>query len=176
MSETKVEPWLRGPLPGLSPFLQPAAHAFVMALEDAEAAAAGLSDAQLWLKPGGAASAGFHLMHLAGSTDRLLTYARGERLSETQRAALAAEGATEEPRPSLSTLLEGWRNAVAHALRQLEATPESTLGEARFVGRARLPTTVLGLLVHAAEHASRHVGQLVTTVKIVKGLDLGAPQ
>ena len=164
------EPWLRGPLAGIPPLLQPAAHAFVMALEDTTAAASGLSGEQLWLRPGGAASAGFHLAHLAGSTDRLLTYARGESLSEAQRHALAAEQAPGVSLPTLEALLENWAATTRRALAQLSGTPESLLGEPRFVGRARLPSTVLGLLFHAAEHAQRHTGQLVTTVKVVRGL------
>ena len=166
----KPEPWLRGPLPAIPPLLQPAAHAFVMAFEDTTAAALPLASDELWVRPGGAASAGFHLMHLSGSTDRLLTYARGEALSVTQRRALADEQADLPERPSLETLVDRWRAAVDAALAQLAGTPESILQEPRAVGRAGLPSTVLGLLFHAAEHAQRHTGQLVTTVKIVKGL------
>jgi hypothetical protein len=91
MTSIRPEPWLRGPVPGVSPLLQPAAHAFIMSIEDCEAAVSGLTPDQLWMSPEGAASVGFHLLHLAGSTDRLLTYARGERLSEAQRAMLVAE-------------------------------------------------------------------------------------
>jgi hypothetical protein len=164
------EPWLRGPVPGIPAPLQPAAHALLLALEDVEAATCGLTDAQLWwTPPGGAASAGFHLQHLSGSTDRLLTYARGGSLSAAQRAALAAEQAHADTRPSVADLTEAWRATVDRALVQLAATPEETLQEPRYVGRARLPSTVLGLLFHAAEHAQRHAGQLVTTVKVVGG-------
>jgi hypothetical protein len=143
-----------------------------MALEDGEAAVAGLTADQLWLEPGGAASPGFHLLHLAGSTDRLLAYARGERLSEAQRAALTAENGRREPRHNVEELVAGWRTAVEGALRQLAATPEATLTDVRTVGRLQLPSTVIGLLFHAAEHAERHVGQLVTTVKIIRGLEM----
>ncbi len=163
-----MEPWLRGPAPGISPLLQPAAHAFLLALEDVETAASSLSAEQLWQRPGGAASAGFHLLHLAGSTDRLLTYARDQTLSEAQRAALAAEKTPEASGLSRDALLDTWRATVERALRQLAATPEATLGDARFVGRDRLPSTVLGLLFHAAEHTQRHTGQLVTTAMIVR--------
>jgi uncharacterized damage-inducible protein DinB len=161
------EPWLRGPVSGVPPLLQPAAHAFLHALEDVESAAADLSNEQLWRRPGGVASAGFHLMHLAGSTDRLMTYARDETLSEAQRGALAAEKSPEASGRSRDALLVAWRATVEQALRQLAATPESRLGDARYVGQARLPSTVLGLLFHAAEHAQRHAGQLVTTAKII---------
>jgi uncharacterized damage-inducible protein DinB len=147
--------------------LQPAAHAFIMALEDTTKAARRLAPADLWRRPGGAASAGFHLMHLAGSTDRLLTYARGDVLTEPQRAALAAESGESEQ--AVEALVDAWRGVVERALTQLASTPESSLTEVRLVGRARLPSTVLGLLFHAAEHAQRHTGQLVTTVRILCG-------
>jgi uncharacterized damage-inducible protein DinB len=164
------EPWLRGPLPGIPPLLQPPAHALVMALEDVSAAVTGTPFDQLWHRPGGAASIGFHLMHLAGSTDRLLTYARGESLSPTQVAALEAERELKEPYVALDVLLARWREVVQNALRQIADTPETSLLERRDVGRARLPSTVLGLIFHAAEHAQRHVGQIVTTTKIIRGL------
>ena len=89
MTVSQPEPWLRGPVPGIPTLLQPVAHAFLLAMEDIEVAVSDLTVDQLWLEPGGAASPGFHLVHLAGSTDRLLTYARGEALSASQRAALA---------------------------------------------------------------------------------------
>lgn len=169
------EPWLRGPVQGIHPLLQPAAHAFQMAMEDTERAVAGLTVDELWSSPGGVASVGFHLMHLAGSTDRLLTYARGERLSHQQRAALVAESAGERPRPSLAELLDAWQATVGRGLDQLADTPDSALLEPRSVGRAQLPSTVLGLLFHAAEHAARHTGQIVTTAKIVRELSGAKP-
>jgi uncharacterized damage-inducible protein DinB len=139
-----------------------------MAWEHSDEAVAGLDDTQAWARPGGAASVGFHLAHLAGSTDRLLTYARGELLSRTQQEALVAEARLDLERPALGRLRTEWRAAFDRALAQLAATPESSLAEPRLVGRARLPSTVLGLLFHAAEHAQRHTGQLVTTAKIVR--------
>ncbi len=140
-----------------------------MSIEDCEAAVSALTPEQLWTSPGGAASVGFHLRHLAGSTDRLLTYARGEALDGAQRTALMAE-ADRTARPAAAELLAGWRAAVDAALARLAATPEASLTDARTVGRAQLPSTVLGLIFHAAEHASRHTGQVVTTAKIVRGL------
>lgn len=172
MTATRPEPWLRGPVPNIPAPLQPAAHALIMSIEDCEAAVAGLTHDQLWSTPGGAASVGFHLRHLAGSTDRLFSYARGEQLNDAQRSALAAERDM-SARPSSSELVAGWRTAVDAALAALAATPEATLTDERKVGRAGLPSTVLGLLFHAAEHASRHTGQVVTTAKIVKGIGTG---
>ena len=139
-----------------------------MAREDVAAALSGITDEQLWLRPNGIASLGFHLAHLAGSTDRLLTYARDEPLTDLQRATLVREQAIAEHRPALATLLADWHRTVSAALEQLAATAEPTLLQPRLVGRAQLPSTVLGLLFHAAEHAARHTGQIVTTAKLIK--------
>jgi DinB superfamily len=168
MPASQPEPWLRGPLAGTPLLLQPPAHAFVMAREDTEAAASGLTREQLWMRPGGAASIGFHLAHLAGSTDRLLTYARGESLSPSQFSALHAEREVDIVRPPLNLLFEAWHATVDRAMRQIAGTPESSLLEPRTVGRSKLPSTVLGLIFHSAEHAQRHVGQIVTTAKIAR--------
>jgi len=165
---TAPECWLRGPIADVQPALQPAAHAFQQTLEDVERTAADLTEEQLWMSPGGASSVGFHLLHLAGSTDRLLTYARGEMLNDAQKAAFKAESVTKSG--AVTGLLSGVRTAIEQAMAQLRATPETALLGARAVGRAQLPTTVLGLLFHAAEHSQRHAGQVVTTVKIVRGL------
>jgi uncharacterized damage-inducible protein DinB len=163
-----AEAWLSGPVEGVDPALMPAAHAFVQTLEDVEQAVADLTTEQLWMSPGGAASIGFHLMHLTGSTDRLLTYARGLMLNDAQKAALAAEKAPTQV--EAAPLLADLRRAVDAALAQIRATPVSTLQDARAIGRAQLPTTVLGLIFHAAEHSQRHAGQVVTTAKVVRGL------
>jgi uncharacterized damage-inducible protein DinB len=165
---SQAEAWLRGPLPGIDPYLMPAAHALVQASEDLERAARGLTLEQLWARPGGAASPGFHLGHIAGVIDRLLTYARGEGLSEAQRDALAAETTPAEPPPDADALIERAQRTIAAALETYRATPRERLLEARPVGRKQLPSTVLGLYSHAAEHAMRHTGQLVTTAKIVR--------
>lgn len=162
------EPWLRGPIDGIPALLQPAAHALVLAREDVQAAVTGLTDEQLWRRPGGAASIGFHIAHLAGSTGRLMTYARGEALSDEQKASLVRERAVMETRPPLADLMRDWHAALDAAMAQLAATPESTLTHARTVGKAQLPTTVIGAIFHAAEHAARHAGQVVTTAKCVR--------
>jgi uncharacterized damage-inducible protein DinB len=141
-----------------------------MAMEDVERATEGLHEDDLWAEPGGAASVGFHLTHLAGATDRLLTYARGERLTDAQKRQLAAERPDPSERPERQVLVAAWHSAVDAAMRQLSQTSEDSLRVPRFVGRAQLPSTVLGLLFHAAEHASRHTGQIVTTCKILRGL------
>ncbi|HEY9478900.1 MAG TPA: DinB family protein [Gemmatimonadaceae bacterium] len=166
---TLPEAWLRGPLPGIDPYLMPAAHALVQASEDLERAARGLTAEQLWARPGGAAAPGFHLRHIAGVVDRLFTYARGEALSEAQREMLAAESEPGDSPPDADSLIQRAQAAIATALDTLRATPREKLLEPRAVGRKQLPSTVLGLYSHAAEHAQRHTGQLITTAKIVRG-------
>lgn len=163
------EAWLRGPIEGIPAVLQPAAHAFVLAREDVDAATHGLTDDELWQRPGGVAPIGFHLAHLAGATGRLLAYAKGAPLTDAQKQFLAYERDVMTTRPPLADLIRDWHAALDTAMAQLAATPEATLTESRTVGRAELPTTVLGAIFHAAEHAARHTGQIVTTAKVVKG-------
>jgi hypothetical protein len=160
------EVWLRGPLPDVIPELQPVVHSLMQVREEI-AGAATLPVDELWTKPGGAAPIGFHLLHLAGSLDRLLTYARGKTLNAAQRAALEAEArqdASRLPEDLVRLALE----AIDAAIVQIRATPLCTLDEAREVGRGRLPSTVLGLLFHAAEHAQRHSAQIITTRKVIR--------
>jgi uncharacterized damage-inducible protein DinB len=145
------------------------------AVEDARDATVGLTPEQLWTSPAGAASVGFHLLHLSGSTDRLLTYARGERLSDIQKETLAYERSLAEPRPALETMLRDWEQTVDRALAQLGRTPDADLDAPRGIGRMAVPSNVRGLLFHAAEHATRHVGQVITTSKIIRGLGLSGP-
>ncbi len=162
---TDPEVWLRGPLPDVIPELQPVAHSLLQVREEIVAAAS-LAPEQLWARPGGAASIGFHLMHLAGSLDRLLTYAHGNALNAAQRVALGAEAA-EDKSQTASVLVDAALGAIDRALVQVRGTPLCTLDETREVGRARLPSTVLGLLFHAAEHAQRHSAQIITMVKVI---------
>jgi len=162
------EHWLRGPVPDVPPLLQPVAHALLQAREDVARVAPDLSAAELWATPGGAASAGFHVKHLAGSLDRLLAYARGESLSPEQRAYLVAEREPGDPPLDGERLRVLAQEAIDRALAQVRATDETTLLDERRVGRAGLPSTVLGLLFHAAEHTTRHCGQLITTAKVVR--------
>ncbi len=161
-----AEAWLRGPIEGVDPWLQPAAHAFIQAGEDVGRVMADFPEDRLWLRPGGAASVAFHLRHLAGATDRLLAYARGESLTAEQLAAARAESEPQAGLPLLD-LVGAVRASFERALSQIRATPRDALLGARSVGRGGLPSTVLGLIFHAAEHATRHTGQLITTAKIV---------
>ena len=162
------EVWLRGPVPGIPALLQPVAHSLLQCREELRACVSDLSPNEIWARPSGAGSIGFHVRHAAGSLERLFTYARGERLSPVQQAALAAE-AQPDPAPDIGvTLLATFDQVVETALEQLRSTGDATLIEPRAVGRAQLPSTVLGLLFHAAEHAQRHVGQVATTRQVLR--------
>ncbi|WP_019990515.1 DinB family protein [Rudanella lutea] len=160
------EVWLRGALPHVPALLQPVAHALLQAREELNELMADFPDESLWERPAGLASVGFHLQHLTGVLDRLLTYARAEGLTPDQLAYLAAEG---KPDVSIRAggLVEAFSAQVDRALVQLRTTDEATLTEFRGVGRAGLPSTVLGLLVHSAEHTMRHLGQLLVTVRVL---------
>ena len=167
--ESIPEVWLRGPMPGIQPYLQPAAHALQQVREDIEPAVQGLTPDQLWQRPNGAGAIGFHLHHLPGSLERLLTYSRGETLSPDQMTRLASEKTVHEDRPGLDALLARLTGEIERALDYLRSLPEDALLQKREVGRKKLPSTTLGLIFHAAEHSSRHAGQIVTLVKIVRG-------
>ncbi|UOQ54817.1 DinB family protein [Hymenobacter cellulosivorans] len=162
-----LEVWLRGPLPEVPPLLQPVAHALLQAREELTALLLNFPADLLWQQPGGVASVGFHLQHLRGVLDRLLTYARGAALSPEQLEALRQEGQPASAADTAASLVAAFNEQVDKAMAQLIATPEATLTEVRTVGRAQLPSTVLGLLVHAAEHTMRHLGQLLVTARVL---------
>jgi uncharacterized damage-inducible protein DinB len=165
------EAWLSGPVPGIDPLLQPVAHALVQARREITSALAEFPDRSLWTRPAGAASVGFHLQHLAGILDRLLTYADGRGLDDAQLRFLENEGTPPGPETTVEHLLSAFDAQVETALDRLRATPSDTLIELRLVGRAGLESTVLGLLVHAAEHTMRHTGQLLVTARVVRAKD-----
>jgi uncharacterized damage-inducible protein DinB len=167
MTDRRPEVWLRGPVPGVPPLLQPVAHALMQAVEEVEAATRDFPAELLWARPAGVASVGFHLQHLAGVIDRLFTYAGGAQLNDRQREALAREGTPGEPGQDASELVLAFRARVDRAIADLRQIDPAALTEARGVGRAKLPSTVLGLLFHAAEHTQRHVGQLLVTARVL---------
>ena len=178
MDEPEI--WLCGPIDGVIPLLQPVAHSLLQSRRELSAQLPDLATAELRARPGGAASVEYHARHAIGSLDRLSTYARGEQLSDTQLAALKGEQVPDGAADLAVRLVADFDAMVSRVLRQLHETPEAVLTERREVGRARLPSTVLGLLFHAAEHTQRHLGQLATTAKIVRGArarpPVGAPR
>lgn len=161
------EVWLQGPLPNMPPLLQSVAHALMQAREEVHALMLNFPERLLWERPAGIASVGFHLQHLTGVLDRLFTYAREEMLSPEQLAALASEGKPDVANLSVQELVRRFDEQVERALAQLRTTNENTLTEKRGVGRAQLPSTVIGLFTHAAEHTMRHVGQLSVTTRVL---------
>lgn len=169
-SET-LEVWLCGPVPGVPPLLQPVAHALLQARDELNAAMQDFPPALLNERPAGVASVGFHLQHLSGVLDRLLTYARQETLSEQQFVELHAENPPLSIEPdAVQKLVQRFSNGVESALNQLKTTDETHLTEVRGVGRAQVPSTLIGVLVHAAEHTTRHLGQLLVTAKWVRSV------
>lgn len=166
MTTPSPEVWLRGPVEGVPPLLQPIAHALLQATEEVKKIMLDFPDDLLWQRPANVASVGFHLQHITGVLDRLSTYASARPLNEEQTGYLLAEG--KETSVTVQELVNRLEQKVNEVIRQLKSTDQSALTEHRSVGRKALPSTVMGLLFHAAEHTMRHVGQLLVTAKIVK--------
>lgn len=161
------EAWLRGPVPEIPPALQPVAHSFIQVREDLPPLLESLTPEQIWARPGGSASIGYHAIHLAGTIDRLTTYARGDALNDTQVSDLKAERSADTARPPLPEIVRLVIGALDAALRDVSTFHEADLYMHREVGRAKPPSTTLGLLFHAAEHTTRHAGQIQTLVRVL---------
>jgi uncharacterized damage-inducible protein DinB len=165
MTGTKMpEPWLRGTLTDVAAVPRAVLHALELAQEDLTRWCGKLSDAELNARPEGLAPVAFHIRHIARSVDRLLSYAEGKRLDDSQVAALKSELDDDATRSALFAELELALGRAAVRIRQIDV---HRLEEPRPVGTKLLPTTVGGLLVHVADHTQRHVGQAITTSKIV---------
>lgn len=162
-----VEPWLRGTLTEFDSVTRQVLHALELASEDIERWCAVLSDLEMNMKPGGVASVAFHLRHIARSLNRLLTYADGRALDKRQLAALKGE---DDDGALASEVLREVRAGLLEAMRRVGEFSKANFEETRGVGRAELPSTVGGLLVHCAEHTQRHAGQAITTAQIVRSL------
>lgn len=165
---SRKEVWQRGAVENVPELLQPVAHALLEVSEEVHIIMAGFPENLLWLKPAGVASPAFHLQHISGVIDRLFTYARKELLSKEQMHSLSLEGDKDKNSFSLEQLLTGLDKRIALAIEELKAVNVEMLTEVRGLGRKQIPTTLMGLYVHAAEHSMRHVGQLLVTVKILK--------
>lgn len=166
--ENKPEAWLRGEVSGVPPMLQPVAHALIQANEEIHAILNAFPDAKLWEQPSGVASVAFHVQHIAGVLDRLLTYARGGQLSNAQLKYLSEEG-LQQDELTKQVLLDNLSQQISLSVDYLKTLPGDVdaLTEHRGVGRKQVPSTVLGLLFHAAEHTMRHTGQLLVTARIL---------
>jgi uncharacterized damage-inducible protein DinB len=163
-----TEPWLRGTHTGVSAAGRAVLHALELALDDLIQWTAGLTDAEVHAQPLGLTPIAFHLRHIARSTDRILTYAEGEQLSAEQLAALKSE--LEGKQESLAELLAEVEVSFTDAAERIRVLATANLDTPRFVGRKQLPTSIGGALIHVADHAQRHVGQVVTTAKVIKAL------
>lgn len=169
------DPWLRGTHSELPAVLRAVLHAFDLAKEDVDKWTADLSDADLHASPAGLTPLSFHLRHIPGALDRLLSYAEGHQLSAEQLAALRAE---QEPGGLRDELFAAFNNGLATAARRVRAFSAADLDQPRTIGKKQLPATVGGILFHLADHTQRHTGQIVTTAKLLKatgqpGVNLG---
>jgi uncharacterized damage-inducible protein DinB len=154
---------MRGTHGELDPLRRAVVHALELAEEDVSRWCGELSDAEMAARPAGVAPVAFHLRHMARSLDRLLTYAEGRQLDQDQLAALRTEL---EPGEAAEAMRE-FREGIARAKQRVRGFAPESYAEARGIGRRQLPTTVGGLLIHCAEHTARHVGQAVTTAKVI---------
>jgi len=161
-----TEPWLNGPIEGVPAHLMPVFHSFAMVREDLARYTEGLTTEDVWRRTGSLPSLGFHLRHIAHSVDRLVTYLCGEQLSDAQIATLKQEG--DPGVETLAELLAGVDAKLSDAEARLLTVSKDSMEEPRYIGKKRLPSTVLGLLVHVAEHTQRHVGQAITTAKLAR--------
>jgi hypothetical protein len=161
------EPWLRADITDVDPLLKPVLYSFRMAQEDLQRFTEGLTVDEIWLRPYGLAPVGFHIRHIGGSVDRLLTYSTGGSLSEDQFQQLRSEM---EPGPGREELLAELQQTLERCEEIVRRIDITQLTHDRGVGRQQLPTTVIGLLIHVAEHTQRHVGQAIVTAKLVKGM------
>ncbi len=163
----KHEPWMRGPIEGVSPLTAPILYTFQHAREDLAKFTEGLTVEQIWATPHGFGSVGFHIRHIGGSTDRLITYLRDDQLAPAQLEFLKAE---KNPGADTAALLGEMEEFFRKAEVTVRALDPSTLTEPREIGRKRLPSTVNGLLVHTAEHIQRHIGQAISAAKLARTL------
>lgn len=165
--EPYIEPWMRGTHGEVPAAGRAVLHALELAMDDLTKWTAGLTDTEVHARPFGLNSVAFQLRHIAGSVDRILTYAEGSQLSHQQLASLKGEKSGDEP---LATLLAGVQATLAAAAERIRALAAADLETPRAVGRKQLPTSLGGALIHVADHTQRHVGQLVTTAKLLKAM------
>jgi len=170
MTTEQTEVWQRGPVPNITPLLQPVAHALLQAQEEIHGLLKNFNPLLFWQQPAGLASPAFHVQHITGVLDRLFTYAKGEALSPLQLQALSLEGKHDETM-GMDVVLAAFDNQMKKAIAQLQQTEVATILDARGIGRKKIPTNVLGLLFHAAEHTMRHTGQLLVTTSMLTALN-----
>jgi uncharacterized damage-inducible protein DinB len=165
-----IEPWLRGTHTDVPAAGRAVLHALELALDDLTNWTAGLTDAEVHAQPLGLTPIAFHLRHIARSTDRILTYAEGEQLSAVQLALLKSELTGEGKSETLAELLAEVEIAFTDAAERIRVLATANLDTPRVVGRKQLPTSIGGAMIHVADHTQRHVGQVVTTARVIKTL------
>lgn len=163
--EPLPEPWLRGPIAGVDPLVGAILYTFDQAREDLARYTEGLRTEQIWATPHGFGAVGFHLRHIAGSTERLFSYVVRKQLSSAQLEAIQHE---KDPGASREALLKELDESFKQAEAVVRSLKPEQLREPREVGRKRLPTTLIGLLTHTAEHIQRHVGQAISAAKLAR--------
>jgi uncharacterized damage-inducible protein DinB len=159
------EPWLRGPLPGVDPLIAPLLRSFEHAREELADYVRDLTPEQVWARPHGQVPLGYHVRHIAGSVNRMMTYLLGGTLTDAQHADKSRE---QQPGASAEELLAEVEASLTRAAEDARRITRDSLTEPRYVGRLRLPTTAAGLLVHIAEHTQRHVGQAIEAAKLAR--------
>jgi uncharacterized damage-inducible protein DinB len=159
-----TEPWLQGTFTDLPVIQRALLHSLQMAQEDATKWCGGLDDREIHARPFALPSVAFQLRHIARSLDRFCCYAEGVPLNEQQLAVLASEMENHGTRESIFSELEA---SLGTTRQRLEVIVRQPLDTPIAIGRKHLPTTLAGLLVHAAEHTQRHVGQAITTAKVI---------
>lgn len=158
------EPWLRGTHTDVPAQTRAVLHSIELAQEDIERWCEPLSEEEWSVKPYGLPSIAFQVRHIAGSLDRLLSYAEDKALTAEQLEWLARERDMEaDPR----RLMAEFRQGLSTATIRVRAIDTTRWPEPRTVGRRKLPSTVAGLLIHCADHTQRHVGQAVNTAKLL---------
>ena len=167
MTNSTPEYWLNGPIDGIPAVLQPAAHALLQTRVEARTYTQSFDESLLWKMPNSRANVGFHLQHIAGVIDRMLTYADQKALSQEQFDYLDQEGKPNSD-IQLDDLLLHLETKIDEALQYLKKTDSENITSFRSVGRKKLPSTLIGVLFHAAEHSQRHIGQLLVTVSTLK--------
>ena len=166
MQKSQPEPWLRGTHLEISAVPRAVLHALELAQEDLTSWCGELTEQELMATPSGLPPIAFHLRHIARSLDRLLTYTEGSQLNDRQLQVLSTEASSHCSRAEILNELSAAFTKSSTRIGKLGEQPD-TLNQPRTVGRKNLPTTVAGLLVHIADHTQRHVGQAITTAKIL---------
>ncbi len=147
-----MEPWLAGKHADLDPIRR----LLACSLEHC------LGDLRKWTPDVPTDAQAFQLRHIAGSVDRLWTYALGGTISPAQLDVLAVESSGPTDREPLLDLVAETFSRVTREMRMME---DIDYRDSRYVGRQRVEVPLGLLLGHIAEHTQRHTGQLITLSK-----------